>query len=155
MITQKQFSTSSKNFWFQAVLLVLSIAAGLGIKLPSSPELITTDLLNTFSTSGIYAVAGILIVSIIAPVYNFVKSKPKLSLTTFLADPNNIVYIVSFAASVLVLLGVAIPDGTAEQIVRAVMVRDWAAIGSVGLSSIIVPLVRYFIDRAASKTIQV
>lgn len=154
MSTQKQFSTTSKNFWFQLVLFGLSIAAGLGIKFPSSPEAITTDLLNTFSTSGIYAVAGILIVSIVGPVYNFVKSKPKLSLSAFLADANNWVYIVSFAASVLVLLGVAIPDGTAEQIVRAVMVRDWAAIGSVGLSSIIVPLVRYFIDRAANKIIQ-
>lgn len=154
MSTQKQFSTTSKNFWFQLVLFALSIAAGLGINFPSSPETITTDILNTFSTSGIYAVAGILIVSVIGPVYNFVKSKPKLSLSAFLADANNWVYIVSFAASGLVLLGVAIPDGTAEQIVRAVMVRDWAAIGSVGLSSIIVPLVRYFIDRAAKKAIE-
>ena len=147
------FSTSSKNFWFQIVLFALSIAAGLGIDLPSSPEVITGDLINTLSSSGLYAVMGILIVSVVGPVYNFIKSKPKLSLSTFLADANNWVYIVSFAASLLVLVGVAIPDGTAQEIVRAVMVKDWAAVGSVGLSAIIVPLVRFFIDRAAKKAI--
>lgn len=145
---QKAFSLTSKNLWFQLALLILAIGAGLGINFPSSPEAIAGDIVNTFSNSGIYAVIGILVVSVIGPVYNFVKSKPKLSLSAFIADPNNWVYIVGFLASGAILLGINIPAGTAEELVAAVFARDWAGIASVAVGSILVPLVRYFIDKA-------
>jgi hypothetical protein len=147
---QKAFSLSSKNLWFQVTLLLLAIAAGLGINFPSSPEAIAGDIVNTFTNSGIYAVIGILVVSVIGPIYNFIKSKPKLSLKAFVADANNWVYIVSFLASGAILLGINIPAGTAEQLVAAVFARDWAGIASVAVGSIVVPLVRYFIDKAAN-----
>lgn len=145
--TQKAFSLNSRNLWFQVALLILGIMAGLGVHLPSSPELIAGDIVNTLSNSGIYAVIGIMVVSVIGPIYNFIKSKPKLSLSAFVADPNNWVYIVSFAASCLILIGVNVPDGTAQQIVSAIFVKDWAALASVMVGSVIVPLVRFFIDK--------
>ena len=147
---QKAFSLSSKNLWFQVVLLLLAIAAGLGINFPSSPEAIAGDIVNTFTNSGIYAVIGILVVSVIGPIYNFIKSKPKLSFSAFIADANNWVYIVSFLASGAILLGINIPAGTADQLVAAVFARDWAGIASVAVGSIVVPLVRYSIDQAAN-----
>ncbi len=147
---QKAFSLSSKNLWFQVALLLLAIGAGLGINFPSSPEAIAGDIVNTFSNSGIYAVVGILVVSVIGPIYNFVKSKPKLSLKAFLADANNWVYIVGFISAGAVLIGINIPAGTAEQLVVAVFARDWAAVASVAVGSVVVPLVRFFIDRAAN-----
>jgi hypothetical protein len=150
MAQQKAFSLSSKNLWFQVALLLLAIGAGLGINFPSSPEAIAGDIVNTFSNSGIYAVVGILVVSVIGPIYNFVKSKPNLSLKAFLADANNWVYIVGFISAGAVLIGINIPAGTAEQLVAAVFARDWAAVASVAVGSVLVPLVRYFIDRAAN-----
>lgn len=144
----KQFSFASTNLWFQVVLFALAIMAGLGIKLPSSPDAIAGDIVNTFNNSGIYAVIGILVVSVIGPVYNFIKSKPKLSLSAFIADPNNWVYFVSFIASLAVIAGIAIPPGTAENLISAVFARDWAAVASVAVGSIVVPLVRFLIDRA-------
>lgn len=144
----KQFSASSRNLWLQVVLFALAIMAGLGIQLPSSPEAIAGDIVNTFTNSGIYAVVGILVVSVIGPVYNFIKSKPRLSFAAFIADPNNWVYFVSFLASLAVIAGIAIPPGTAENLVSAVFARDWAAVASVAVGSVVVPLVRFLIDRA-------
>lgn len=148
MATQKAFSVTSKNLWFQISLLILGIVAGLGVKLPSDPAAIADNIVNTLSTSGIYAVIGILVVSVIGPIYNFVNTKPKLSLSAFVGDPNNWVYIGSFVASLLVLVGIPIPDGTAAQIVNAIFVKDWAALAAVFVGSVLTPLVRFFMDRA-------
>lgn len=149
-----QFKFNSKNLWFQITMLVLAISAGIGIRLPSSPEALAENIVNTFTTSGLYSVIGILVVSVIGPVYNFVRSRPKLSLSAFLADPNNWVYIVGFVLSIMTLFGIAIPEGTAQEIVRAVYVKDWAAIGGIGLAAIIVPVVRFFMDKNKAAPVQ-
>lgn len=154
MAAQKAFSVTSKNLWFQISLLILGIIAGLGVKLPSDPASIADSIVNTLSTSGVYAVIGILVVSVVGPIYNFVNTKPKLSFAAFVGDPNNWVYIGSFIASLLVLVGIPIPEGTAAQIVNAVFVKDWAALAAIFVGSVLTPIVRFFMDRANKPTPQ-
>ena len=148
MATQKAFSVTSKNLWFQVTLLILGIIAGIGVKLPGDPAAIAENLVNTLSTSGVYAVIGIAVVSIIGPIYNFIQTKPKITFSTFADDPNNWVYVGSFAASMLILLGVPIPDGTAQEVVRAIFVKDWAGLAAIFVGSVLTPLVRFFIDKS-------
>jgi len=149
----KNFSWSSKNLWMQVIILTLSIVAGLGVELPANPADIAGSIVNTLSTSGVYAVAGILIVSVIGPVYNFIRTKPKLTLSGVLGDPNNWVYFGSFAVSLLVMVGINVPGGTAEQVVNAIFVKDWAALVTLIFGNLISPLIRYFIDKNKTATV--
>ena len=147
--TQK-FSTQSSNFWVNAANVLLSIIAMAGVTLPADPSTITGDFTNTLSTGGWIAAIGLLIVNVASPLYHaFVKGT--FSFTGLLSSSNFWIQIGTLAASALLLVGLAFPAGTVEQIVGAVYAKDWGTVTFVLFSNVLNPLIRWFKDKYAAQ----
>lgn len=144
---KKNFKASNPNFIARLMIFVLSIFTVIGVRLPESPEVITDKITTTISTSGFVAVAGILLISVFMPIYNLVKTKPKITLSTIIGNPNFWIYFASFALGLLVMIGINIPDGTAAELVGAIYAKDWGALVTLAFANIVDPIVRYFLDR--------
>lgn len=147
MTSAKNFNASNLNFWARLLIFVLSVLAMIGIKFPDDPTAIATDITTSISTSGFIAVVGILAVSVIMPIYNFVKTKPKLTAAAIFGSPNFWIYLLSFVFGVAVIVGINVPDGTAEQVISAIYAKDWTALFTVAVTNIVDPLIRWFRDR--------
>jgi len=145
--TTKHFDAGNLNFWARLLIFGFSVLALIGIKFPDTPTDMAVDITTSLSTSGFIAVVGILAISVIMPIYNFVRTKPKINFMAILASPNFWIYLGSFVFGIAVLYGINIPDGTAEQIVGAIYAKDWTGLFSIAVANIVDPLVRWFRDR--------
>jgi|JI9StandDraft_1071089.scaffolds.fasta_scaffold591568_2 hypothetical protein len=148
---QKAFDTKSPNFWAQLVIAVLGLLSILGIQFPSSPDQLGGEIVTTLSTGSLFMVFSLMGVSVIMPIVNYIRSKPKPTLAGFFGNPNTWVYIVSFALGLLIWRGIPIDAGTAESLVGAVFAKDWVALIGVVATGIISPLVRWLMDRGGKK----
>lgn len=147
-MTQKvNFSASNPNFWARLLIFVFSVLALIGIKFPDNPTAIATDITTSLSTSGFVAVLGVLAISVIMPIYNFIKTKPKLTAAAIFGSPNFWIYLLSFVFGVAVIVGINVPDGTSEQVIAAIYAKDWTALFTVAMTNIVDPLIRWFRDR--------
>ena len=144
---QKNFSATNLNFLARLLIFVLSIGASFGIQFPADPTTLGTDIATTLTTGGMYAVIAILAVSVIMPVVNFIRSKPGTRWLEVLSSPNTWIYVANFLLGMLILNGVAIPDGTSEALVGAAFAKDWAALFTVAGANIIDPFIRWLRDK--------
>lgn len=143
--TQK-FSTQSSNFWVNVANVLLSVVAMAGVNLPADPATITGDFSTTLSSTGWIAAVGILAINVISPIYHaFLKGS--FSLNGVFSSSNFWIQVGSLAASALVLVGLAFPAGTVEEIVGAVYAKDWSALLVILFSNVLNPLIRFFKDR--------
>lgn len=149
---EKNFSASNLNFWARLLIFVFSVLALIGIKFPDSAEGLATGITTALSGTGFVSVIGILVVSVIMPIINFVRTKPKLTAASVLGSPNFWIYVLSFAFGVAILFGIQIPDGTAEQVVGAIYQKDWSGLFTIAVVNILDPLIRYFRDLRNSPT---
>lgn len=149
----KNFSASNLNFWARLLIFVFSVLALMGIKFPSDPTTLATDISTSLTTSGFIAVSGILIVSVLMPIYNFVRTKPKISFWSLVGSANFWIYAGSFLFGLAVMLGINIPSGTAELLVGAAYAKDWTALFSIALANVLDPLVRWFMDKKKAATL--
>jgi len=148
---QKSFSASNLNFWARLLIFVFSVAALIGIKFPDTPTDLAVDITNSLSTSGLISVIGIIAISVIMPIYNFIRTKPTLTAAAVFGSPNFWIYALSFLFGVAILFGIQIPDGTAEQVVGAVYQKDWTGLFTIALTNIIDPIIRWFRDKRATQ----
>lgn len=147
MATKKNFTATNPNFIARIIIFLLSVAALVGVQFPSSPEAIADNIVTTVSSGGLVAVAGILLVSVVMPIYNLVRTKPKITISTIVGSPNFWIYFFSFVLGSLVIWGINVPDGTAAEIVGAIWAKDWSALAGVAFTNVIDPIIRYFLDR--------
>lgn len=145
--TTQHFDASNLNFWARLLIFLFSVLAMIGIKFPDAPTAMAVDITTSLSTSGFIAVVGILAVSVIMPIYNFIRTKPKINFLAVLASPNFWIYLGSFIFGIAVLYGIKIPDGTADQIVGAIYAKDWTGLFTIAIGNIVDPIVRWFRDR--------
>lgn len=128
--TQPFFKTTSPGFLNAAITTLLTLVAAGGIQFNQDPATISDTLVNTFSTGGIYALFGVILSNIILPVYNFIQSGLKFSLRAIFSLNTSWIALGNLAAAGLALTGFILPDGTAEQLVLAISVKDWMALVS-------------------------
>lgn len=145
------FSASNLNFWARLLIFAFSILSLIGIKFPDNPTDMAVDITTSLTTTGFIGVVGILAISVIMPIYNFVRSKPKINFLALLGSPNFWIYFGTFVFGIAVLFGINIPDGTAEQVVAAIYAKDWTALFSIAVANIVDPIVRWFRDRRAKE----
>ena len=143
---KSNFSSSNPNFWARLLIFAFSVIALLGVQIPD-PTALTDNIVTTISGGSAYAVIGILIVSVIMPIINFVRSKPKLDLYAIIGSPNFWIYFASFILGSLVLLGIDIPDGTAEQLVGAIFAKDWGGLATIAFANLADPFIRWWRDK--------
>lgn len=144
---QQNFSAANPNFWARLLIFFFSVVAMLGVQFPQAPEALTGNILNTLSSGGTYAVIGVLVVSVIMPIVNLVRTKPKINVYTLIGSTNFWIYAASFVFGILVLFGIQVPDGTAEAMVSAAWVKDWGSLFSIALTNLLDPIIRAFIDK--------
>lgn len=143
------FSASNLNFWARLMIFGFSVLSLIGIKFPDNPTDMTVDITTSLTTGGFIGVVGILAISVIMPIYNFVRSKPKINFLALIGSPNFWIYAGSFVFGIAVLFGINIPDGTAEQLVGAAYAKDWTLLFSIAVANIFDPIVRWFKDKRA------
>ena len=150
MSTKKQiFDASSPGFLYTIIVAVLTIFAVTGVQFPTPVDVLAGDIETTLSTSGIYAIIGVVISSVIFPIYNAFKSGLKFSINTVFSSTLTWVAIGNIILSLLALTGFVLPDGTLEQIIAAVSTKDWIALASMFFTTIVPTFVRWLKDRRA------
>lgn len=140
---QPYFDTTSPGFHYSVVVFVLTVLAAWGVDLPQDPAALGHDIVNTFSTGGIYALIGLLVSSLIFPVYNAIRSGIKFSFKSIFSLNSTWIALLNAVASGLALTGFVLPEGTAEQLVYAASVKDWMALGSAFLLTVGNTLLRF------------
>lgn len=136
------FNTASPGFLYTIVTAVLGAFAVFGVQFPSTVPELGTNVVTTLSTGGIYAVIGVIISSIIFPIWNrFKYGGPILTSTlTWIALAN-------IALSVIALTGFSLPAGTLEQVIGAIQTKDWFALISIIVTTIVPTIVRFIKDK--------
>lgn len=147
MATKKVFNAASPGFLYSLIVAVLTVFAVSGVQFPTNAETLAGEITTTLSTGGIFAITGILIASIIFPIYNAVKSGLKFTAKTIFGSTLTWIALGNIVVALLVLGGVYFPDGTVEQIVNAVKMRDWIGLGTLLVTSIIPTIVRWIKSR--------
>lgn len=136
MALQKKFDASSPGFLYSVIVAALTIFAATGVNLPGSPEQIGSDLVTTLSTGGIFALVGVIVSSVVFPLYNHFKDGGKFNLRDIFSRNLTWIALGNAAAAAIALTGFLLPAGTVEQIVGAVVAKDWMSLGSVLLLTV-------------------
>lgn len=144
---QKNFQASNPNFWARLVIFALSILGLIGVQFQTAPDVLGGQIVTTISTSGYYAVLGLIAVSVLMPIYNLVKQKPKITFASVFGSPNFWIYLLTFLFGIGMIYGIEFPDGTAEEIVGAIFSKDWSHLVNIAFVNILDPLIRWFRDK--------
>ena len=143
----KIFDAKSPGFLYSVIIGVLTIFAVIGIQFPTPVEILAGDIETTLSTSGIYAIIGVVISSVIFPIYNAFKSGLKFNFTTVFSSTLTWIALGNIVLALLALTGFVLPDGTLEQIIGAVQTKDWISLGGLFFTTIVPTFVRWVKDR--------
>lgn len=127
---QKFFEVSSPGFLYSVIVSALTIFAGVGVAFPKVPSELGTELVNSYSTGGVYALIGVIVASVVFPIYNAI-SAGTFSLKGIFSRNLTWIALGNIAVSGLALTGFVLPDGTPEQIVGAVSAKDWMSVVSI------------------------
>lgn len=153
MANQKQnFDPKSPGAVYSLATLVLTILALLGIGFPDSIANISGQLQTSIQWGSYFALIGIVGGSVLFPIWNLIQKKQKLNWKNLFGSTANVVALGNAFLGVVALTGFYLPSGTVEQIVAAVTVKDWGALASVVINTVIVALVRWVKDKKATAT---
>ena len=127
---QKFFVVSSPGFLYSVIVSALAIFAGAGVAFPKVPIDLGAEIVNSFNTGGVYALIGVIVASVVFPIYNAI-SAGTFSLKGIFSRNLTWIALGNIAVSGLALTGFVLPDGTPEQIVGAVSAKDWMSVVSI------------------------
>lgn len=139
---KKVFDIKSSGFMYSILVLALTVGASLGIKWGETPGQLATDIISGFTTGGIISLAGLLLVSVVYPIYNVIKQGQKITLANIFDSVTNWIAFGNAIVAALLLFGVAIPNGTVEGIVNAIGAHDWGTLFSLFIANILNPIIR-------------
>lgn len=128
--TQKFFDAGSPGFIYSLVVSALTIFAGAGVSFPKVPVDLGAEIVNSFNTGGVYALIGVIVASVIFPIYNAI-SAGTFSFRGIFSRNLTWIALGNILVAGLALTGFVLPDGTPEQIVGAVSAKDWMSVVSI------------------------
>ncbi len=146
LTTKKAFSATSYHMVFHVILAGLSIFAAFNVQFSMPLIDLADSMATTITTQGLYAVAGIILVSVVAPVYTAIQKK---SFKAIWSSPNTYIYLGSGGLSLLALAGLELPSDTPETIVNAIYAKDWGALGGILFTILASIITRYLKDKKA------
>lgn len=149
--TAKFFNPGSTGFVYAVITTALSIFAASGVTFPKVPSELGTELVNSYSTGGVYALIGVMVASVIFPIYNAIQAKT-FSLKGIFSRNTTWIALGNLAIAAIALTGFVLPNGTVEQVVGAVSLKDWGAVISIIGLNVVNTLLRYIKDQAPEIT---
>lgn len=148
---QKKFDVTSPGFIYTLVVLALSIFAASGVQFADDPQTLAVGIVTTLSESGVYAIIGVLISSVIFPVWNFVKQGGKFTVKNIFSSTLVWFAIGNTALALVALTGFLIPAETVGNVIGAIQTKDWGALTLTIFANIVNPLIRYLKDKNAAQ----
>lgn len=139
----KQFDTKSAPFYYSLLVFALAILAAAGVDFGATPDQIAGDFFTTLSGSGIIAALGILAASIGFPIWNVIQKGQKLNFKNLFASRFTWIAAVNVFVAAVALTGFVLPDGTAEQILKAIETKDLFSLLGFFMTSILPALIRF------------
>lgn len=139
-LVKKTFDPTSPHFYASIFTVALSILAAVNIQFNQPVEQLSDSLATTLTTQGVYAIVGIIFVSVLGPIYTAIQKK---SIRLIWGSTSTWLYLAKALAAILVLIGIGIPEGSAEQLIAAIWAKDWAAVGAIAAVAILDPLIRW------------
>ena len=143
----KFFNAGSPGFLYSVITTALTIFAASGVQFPKTPGDLSSELVSSFSTGGVYALIGVMVASVIFPIYNAIQAKT-FSIKGVFSRNLTWIAIGNLVAAGIALTGFVLPDGTADQIVGAVSMKDWGGLISILGLTVVNTLIRYLKDKA-------
>ncbi len=140
------FDVKSPGFLYTVIVSLLAIFAASGVEFPDKPAELANDITTVLSSGGWYALVGIIVSSVLSPLYNAYK-KGALSLKGIFGSTLTYVALFNIAFSALALIGFSLPEGTAENLVYAIFAKDWSALASILFGTILPAVVRLIKDK--------
>jgi len=128
--SDKFFDAGSPGFLYSVITAALTIFAGMGVAFPKIPVELGSDIVNSFNTGGVYALIGVIVASVVFPIYNAI-SAGTFSLKGIFSRNLTWIAIGNALVAGLALTGFVLPDGTPEQVVGAVSAKDWMGVVSI------------------------
>lgn len=151
MAAKKQnFDPKSPGAIYSIATLVLTALALAGVGFPESIEGISGQLQTSIQGGSYFALIGLIGGSVLFPIWNLIQKKQKFNWANIFGSTANTVAIGNALFGIVALTGFVLPDGTLEQIMAAIEVKDWGALASVIINTVIVTLVRFLKDRRAA-----
>jgi membrane protease YdiL (CAAX protease family) len=144
--TKVVFDASSPGFLYTVIVSILTIFAASGVTFPADPGSIAGEITTLLSTGGFFAIVGVVVASIGFPIWNAWK-KGALTFGGLFSSTLTWVAIGNILFSALALLGLSLPDGTVEQIVYGIAQKDWTALFSLLVTTIVPSIVRFIKER--------
>lgn len=140
------FDAGSPGFLYTIIVSLLTIIAAAGVSFPESPADIAGDFTTLLSTSGFYAILGVIASSVAFPIWNAYK-KGSIEFKGIFSSTLTWVAIGNIVFASIALTGFTLPDGTVEALVNAVAAKDWGAIISMLFTTIVPTIVRFLKDK--------
>ena len=140
------FDVSSPGFLYTVIVSALTILAATGVTFPANPADIAGEITTLLSTSGFFAIVGVIVASVLFPIWNAYK-KGELSFAGVFGNTLTWIAIGNIGFALLALFGLNLPEGTVEQIVYGIQQKDWSALISLLVTTIIPTIVRFIKDK--------
>lgn len=135
------FNPASPGFLYTITVLVLTAFAAAGAEIPN-PEQVAAGITTTLSDSGFFAVVGVLVSSVLFPIWN-AWQKGVLNFRGILTSSTTWGAAIVALFSVIALFGLHFPPGTAEQLAALLFAKDWGALASMVVTVIVPTIVRF------------
>ena len=144
--SKQVFDASSPGFLYTVIVSALTIFAASGVSFPADPGAIAGEITTLLSTGGFFAIVGVVVASIGFPIWNAWK-KGALTFGGLFSSTLTWIALGNILFAGLALLGLSLPDGTVEQIVYGIAQKDWTALFSLLVTTIVPAVVRFIKDK--------
>lgn len=145
----KVFDAGSPGFLYALIVAVLTVMTGVfGINFPGSPDAIAGQVETSLNTFGIFAVVGVVLSSVILPIWN-ARTTAGFSWKKLFSSRLTWMALVNIALSILALFGLVFPDGTVEAVFDAIGAHDWTAVIAIFFNVLLPTIIRWIKDKNA------
>lgn len=144
MANSKQvFSTSSPGFIYSIASAILTILAIIGVSFADPIPVLSGQVETSIQGGSFFALATLVIGSVLFPVWNLIQKKQKINLKTIFGSTANIIALGQALLGIIALTGFVLPAGSLEQVVSAVKMKDWGALIGLLVTSIVPTIIRF------------
>ena len=146
MASTKNFDVKSPGFIYTIIVSILVLIAGAGVHFPTATDVLAGQIMTSLSSGGIYALIGVVISGVVFPVWNAIRAKTPFSWKNYWSSTFTWIALINIVLALLALTGLVLPEGTAEQIVGAIQMKDWTSLFSLLVTTILPTVVRWIKD---------